>query len=243
MIKMKLKNNSIKHTAYSFLKYFICFALITFVAAGCSGLEDSKEDDDFAGYDSPFEWPITIAYFYYYSSATGILELELDDNNYDGNIDAAWDFYHDSVTGTLTGYDYDENNDGTNDWVGEYFYVNDDLTDCLESLVQTREDASEELRWEYTFDVDCNRETYILYENDVEEESGEYFRDADGNLLELEVTGLGTWYYTVGISGKPVRYEYNHGSNGSIDRVGTYHYDVDNDPDGKLQYLFSRERP
>ncbi len=242
MIKMKIKNNSLKLTAYSFLKYFICFVLITFVAAGCSELEDVGKDT-YSGYDSPFEWPITIAYFYYYNAVSGLLELELNDNNYDGNIDAAWDFDHDGVTGALTGYDYDENNDGDNDWVGEYFYVNDDLTDCMERLVQTRVGGPDELRWEYTFDVDCNRLTYVLYENDVEEESGTYIRDADGNLLELEVDTLGTWYYTLGISGKPLRYEYDHGSNWSIDRVGTYHYDDENNPDGKLLYLFSRERP
>jgi len=239
MTKMKVKNNSLMHTAYSFLKYFICFVLIAFVAAGCSGLEDPDEDDDFSGYDSPFEWPITIAYYYKYAS--GILDEEWDDNNYDGNIDAIWDFEHDN-NGKLESYTYEENNDG-NVWDGEYFYVNGDSTDCLERLVQTSMDASEELRWEYTFDVDCNRLTYVLYENDVEEESGTYDRDLDGNLLELDVPGLGTWYYTLGISGNPMRYEYDHGSNGSIDRVGTYHYDDDNDPDGKLMYLFSRERP
>ena len=81
-----------------------------------------------------------------------------------------------------------------------------------------------------------------LHENDVEEESGDYIRDADGNLLEL-ISTIGTWYYTLGISGNPLRYEYDHGSNGSIDRVGTYHYDDDADPDGKLMYLFSRDRP
>ena len=240
MIKMKVKNNSFKHTAYSFLKYFICFSLITFVAAGCSNLEDSKDDDN-AGYDSPFEWPITIAYYYNHSGASGLLLSEWDDNNYDGNIDAVWDFEHDN-NGKLESYTYEENNDG-NVWDGEYFYVNGDSNNCLERLVQTSMDASEELRWEYTFDVDCNRLTYVLYENDVEEESGTYDRDSDGNLLELVVPTLGTWYYTVGISGKPLSYEYDNGSNNSIDRVGTYHYDDGNDPDGKLEYLFSRERP
>lgn len=241
MIKMKPRNYSFKHTVYSFLKYFICLAFIAFVAAGCSGLEDADDDNNNnAGYDSPFEWPITIAYYYNYTS--GILLSEWDDNNYDGNIDAVWDFDH-NIDGDLTRYDYDENNDGTYDWEGVYIYNGD----CIESLVQTRVDASEELRWEYTFDVDCNRLTYELFEDgptDTDpEESGIYTRDADGNLLELEVDTLGTWYYTPGISGNPLRYEYDDGSNGSIDRVGTYHYDDDTDPDGKLLYLFSRQRP
>jgi hypothetical protein len=242
MIKMKVKNNSLKHTAYSFLKFFICFVLITFVAAGCWDDTDDDDKDDHAGYDSPFEWPITIAYYYNHSGASGLLLSEWDDNNYDGNIDAVWDFEHDN-NGKLESYTYDENNDGTNDWNGEYFYEGGDSDNCMERLVQTSVDASEELRWEYTFDVDCNRETYILYENDVATEHGEYFRDSDGNLLELVVPTLGTWYYTVGISGKPLSYEYDNGSNNSIDRVGTYHYDVDNDPDQKLMYLYSRERP
>jgi hypothetical protein len=240
MIKMDTKNNSLKYTAYSFLKYFICFALIAFVAAGCSGLED-PDDDDNAGYDTPFDWPITIAYYYYYTS--GILDFERDDNNYDGYIDAVWEFEHDD-NDKLESYEYDENNDGVNDWVGEYFY---DANDCIERLVQTRVDASEELRWEYTVDGDCNRMTYELFEDGPgdtnPEEEGTYTRDADGNLEKLAVDPLGTWYYTLGITGKPLSYEYYHGTNISIDRVGTYHYDVDNDPDQKLMYLFSRERP
>ena len=207
-----------KRGAMTGFRLFILSVLLFLsgMLTGCNTSDDSGDGDTESG-----TWTLVSRYFYDYDS-DGLLIKETDDNNANNIADTGdQTWYHDyDADGVRTGYQMykDGRISGDPDGIGTYFY---DSNDCNYRLEEESPQGTNLKVWTYTVDDDCKRLSYY-YDGEGETETGTYIRDADGNVIRLNIDNGDYWEYSIDTDGNRDRYDYYQG--GKLNRYGLYYY-------------------
>jgi hypothetical protein len=210
--------------------------LLTGMLMGCNTDDESGDKED----DTPASgWFLTSIYYYDYDSDDQ-LSIETNDNNANDSRDTGdvtW-YYEYDADGLRSGYYMYEGSIGLNpdpnvdaDGVGTYFYNTNGCNDRLEE--ETLQGADLQV-WTFDVDSECNRLSYTYDGNDTDE-TGTYYRDGDGNVIELRLDSKDYWEYTLDINGDRLRYDFYQDD--TRVRYGIYSY-----ADDRLDVLRNYEK-
>jgi hypothetical protein len=197
--------------------FMLCLMLLLAgLLVGCNTDDDSGDDED----DTPAGvWTLISVYYYDYNSDDQLIR-ETDDNNASNTRDSGdvtWDYEYDT-DGLRTGYLMYEGADLDADGVGTYFYNTNGCNNRLEE--ETLQGTNLQV-WTYDVDSECNRLSYTYDGNDTDE-TGTYYRDGDGNVIELRLGNNDYWEYTLDLNGDRLRYDFYQ--NNALVRYGIYYY-------------------
>jgi len=205
-------------TGYRIFFLFLMLLLAGMIA-GCNTESDSNDDDDD---DTPANaWTLISVYYYDYNN-DDLLITETADNNANNKADTGdqtWHYEYDA-NGLRTGYQMYEDGriGGDPDGIGTYYY---NTNDCNTRLEERNAQGTDLQVWTYNVDSECNRTSYS-YDGNGTTETGTYYRDDDGNVIELKLGNHDYWEYTLDANGDRLRYDFFQ--NDTLVRYGIYYY-------------------